>query len=66
MPDARIGEILQYDVPVRSLIRHNAGSLEQRRYLVAANHNVTSVDDVFGALKEHFVYDPYQPMNLSE
>jgi uncharacterized delta-60 repeat protein/RHS repeat-associated protein len=35
-------------------------SLEERLYAQTdANHNVTSVADVFGAVKERFVYDPY-------
>lgn len=38
-----------------------SSSLEQRLYATTdANHNVTSIDDVFGAVKERFVYDPYR------
>jgi uncharacterized delta-60 repeat protein/RHS repeat-associated protein len=35
-------------------------SLEERLYAQTdANHNVTSISDVFGAVQERFVYDPY-------
>jgi RHS repeat-associated protein len=38
-----------------------SSSLEERLYATTdANHNVTSIDDVFGAVKERFVYDPYR------
>jgi RHS repeat-associated protein/uncharacterized delta-60 repeat protein len=37
-----------------------SSSLEERIYAETdANHNVTSIADVFGAVKERFVYDPY-------
>ena len=37
-----------------------SSGLEERLYAQTdANHNVTSVADVFGAVKERFVYDPY-------
>jgi uncharacterized delta-60 repeat protein/RHS repeat-associated protein len=37
-----------------------ASSLEERRYAQTdANHNITSVADAFGDVKERFVYDPY-------
>jgi len=37
-----------------------ASSLEERTYVETdVNHNVTSVSDTFGAVKERFVYDPY-------
>lgn len=37
-----------------------ASNLEERLYAQTdANHNVTSVADVFGAVKQRFVYDPY-------
>lgn len=37
-----------------------ASNLEERTYAETdVNHNVTSVSDTFGAVKERFVYDPY-------
>jgi uncharacterized delta-60 repeat protein/RHS repeat-associated protein len=37
-----------------------SSSLEERLYAQTdANHDVTSVSDVFGAVKERFAYDPY-------
>jgi uncharacterized delta-60 repeat protein/RHS repeat-associated protein len=37
-----------------------SGGLEERLYVQGdANHNVTSIVDVFGEVKERFAYDPY-------
>jgi RHS repeat-associated protein len=50
------------DTPARTRARYKiSSSLEERLYATTdANHNVTSVDDVFGAVKERLVYDPYR------
>lgn len=40
---------------------HHKLTQEERLYATTdANHNVTSVDDVFGAVKERFVYGAYR------
>ena len=37
-----------------------ASGLEERLYAQTdANHNVTSISDVFGSVKQRFIYDPY-------
>lgn len=49
-----INQLLDDDEAAFALARHKVSSnLEERLYATAdANHNVTSVDDVFGAVKE--------------
>jgi hypothetical protein len=54
----RITKLLDHNnVSTRALVRYKvSSSLEERLYATTdANHNVTSMDDVFGAVKERFL-----------